>query len=178
MAQVTFDLPISAAVNGELPCGGLCLILLPPHPSRRLRNQLELRLLVLDRQFVADDRGGKTALGAKRKAILVHVARCLVDAAGEKFGFFEPRSLGRDKPEDNHSVIGNVGERRERTRASVVVLEQQPVRADAPEDRFRDCLVVAFDQPAALLVAAAEVEAKGDVRDVAHDRVVELDTKI
>ncbi len=36
------------------------------------------------------------------------------------------------------------------------------MRADAPEDRFRDRLVAAFNQPAALLVDTAEVEAKGD----------------
>ncbi len=70
-------------MSHDLCADGFVATALSPHPSRRLRDLPELRLLVLDRQFVADDRGGKPALGTESKAVFAHVARRLFDAADD-----------------------------------------------------------------------------------------------
>ena len=68
-------------------------------------------------------------------------------------------------------------ERREASRAVVVVLEQEPVEKRLLEDA-RDRLIVAFGVELALVVATADVETKGHTRVVLDDRVVELDTAV
>src|ERR1700674_1168517 len=68
-------------------------------------------------------------------------------------------------------------ERREASRAPVVVLEQESVEQRLLEDA-RDRLLVPLGVELALVVATADVESKGDAGVALDDGVVELDAAV
>ena len=86
-----------------------------------------------------------------------------------------PRRLGGHQAQHHELVVGHLAQGFEPARALVVVLEQQPVRVHAAEDRRRDVVVAAGHQPARVLVALAEMEAERDLGRRVDHRVVELD---
>src|ERR1700674_1850534 len=106
--------------------------------ARHPTNQVQLGPLLLRRQLVSLHRGGETALWAEREALQGNDAGCLADAPPELFLVLQPRSLGRNQPQDDDPVLGNLAKRFEVTRARVVVLQQvaiEPGPAQHPGDR-------------------------------------------
>ena len=121
------------------------------------------------------DRGREAALRPDAQALELDHGRRLAHARLELVLGLGPRALRRHEAEDHLLVVGHERERVEAARALVVVLEQQPLGVDAAEDRPGDRLVAARDEPARVLVAAAQVEAEGHARRGVDHRVVELD---
>ncbi len=114
-------------------------------------------------------------MGAEREPFEGDVLRGFADAPLEFLRRLGPAGLGRDEAEDGHLVLGDVGEGLEGAAALVVVLEHEPVGVDVGEEVTGERLVGAGDEPAAALVALAQVEGEGDAGVVAYDVVVELD---
>ena len=88
------------------------------------------------------------------------------------------RGLRRHEAEHDELPVRNRTQGCEGPRPIVVVLEQQPVSANARKDSVRKPVVPALDEPAAGLVSPAEVEAEGDVRMIADHVVVQLETQL
>ena len=72
-------------------------------------------------------------------------------------GVLEPRRLGRHQPEHRALAGGHEAQRREAAGARGVELEQEGVDRRLAEQPLGDRLVAALGQPAALVVAAAQV---------------------
>src|SRR5262249_7359994 len=85
------------------------------------------------------------------------------------------RPLGADQSEDHRLVVWDVPQRCKRARPIIVVFEQKPRCTDALENRPRNRLIVARDEPTAFLVATTEMDGEGDAGKSRHDSVVELD---
>src|SRR5262249_43349305 len=148
---------------------------LSPYPSRCFAHPLELTSFVVDGKAVSEERRGKAALSAERQAFQRHKAARLGNATDEVFQRLDLRPLGADQSEHHHLVLRDVPERFERARSIVVVFKEKPRCSDALENRPGNRPVIAFDEPAAFLVAATEVDGEGHAGKYRHDRVVELD---
>jgi len=148
---------------------------LSPYPSCRLAHPLELASFVLDGQVVSNDRRGKAALRAERQAFQRHEAACFRDATNEVFRRLRLRPLGADQSENHRLVVRDVPQRCKRARPLIVVFEEKPRCTDALENRPGNRLIVARDEPTALLVATTEMDGEGDVGKSRHDGVVKLD---
>src|SRR5712692_2429814 len=148
--------------------GGLRKEISLPNPARRLDHQLELALLVVLADAVADDVGSEAALRAERKLLERQILRRLLDPAPQAVDGLELRQLGADESQDAELAFRNVAQGREAAGARAVVLEQEaPVRQLA-EQALGDGVVVAFAVPHAVLVAAAEMDAEGDRIETLH----------
>src|SRR5262245_3491126 len=148
---------------------------LSPYSSCRLAHRLDLASFVLNGQVVSNDRRGKAALRAERQAFQRHEAACFRDATNEVFRRLRLRPLGANQSKDHRLVVGDVPQRCKRARALIVVFEEKPRCTDALENRPGNWLIVARDEPTALLVAATEMDGEGEVGESRHDGVVELD---
>src|SRR5439155_6828631 len=138
----------------------------------------QLGALVVDTQGVADDGRGEAALRGERQPIERDNLRSLPNSADEFVDGLAPRRLGRHESEHDDPVVRNRAKRSERPGPRVVVLEQQPLCANAGKQPLREPVVPSFDEPAARLVTAAEVEAEGDARLISDYLVVELDAEL
>ena len=119
-------------------------------------------------------RAGSSSSAWIRTPMLPPAAAGIVEARAQTLDSLRSRRFRGHQPEHRDRAFGHRGEWREVAGTLVVVLEQQPVHADAGEQLSRDVLVAAGDQPAAGLVALAEVEAGHHARAVAEHVVVEL----
>src|SRR5215213_6120543 len=144
------------------PEPGIGLTPLTPDALCGLGDGAELVLLVLDAEGIADDRGREPALRAQGQPLERHEAGGLPDAGLQFLRGLAPTRFRGHEAEDGDLVVGHVGERLEAAGALVVVLEHQPLGADTAEDPARQRLIGAGDQPAATLIAPAEVEGEGD----------------
>src|SRR5215210_824302 len=146
-----------------------------PDVLGRLHYGPELALLVLDAKGVAHDGGREAALGAKGEALERHVTGGLPEPCLELPRRLLPARFGGDQAEDGDLVLGDVCERLEGAAPLVVVLEHEPVGVDVGEEVAGERLVGAGDEPAAPLVAPAQVEGESDAGVVPYHVVVELD---
>jgi hypothetical protein len=90
-----------------------------------IAHPLELTSFVLDGKVVSNDRRGKTALRAERRAFQWHKAVCFRDATNEVFRGLHLRPLGTNQSEDHRLVIRDVPERCKRARPIIVVFEEK-----------------------------------------------------
>src|SRR5262252_7002128 len=148
---------------------------LSPYPSCSLAHPLELASFVLDGEVVSNDRRGKAALRAERQAFQRHKAACFRNATNEVFQRLRLPPLGADQSENHRLVVWDVPQRCKRARPLIVVFEEKPCCTDALENRPGNRLIVARDEPTALLVATTEMDGEGHVGKSRHDGVVELD---
>src|SRR4051794_30217176 len=131
---------------------GMSSTKLPPDPAGSPCDDLELAALVVDAQRVAEHGGREAALRAEAEALEVDPLRRLAHARLELVLRLGPRALRRDEAEHDLRVVAHERERVEAAGALVVVLEEEPVGAHAAEDRRRDGVVAARDEPARVLV--------------------------
>jgi polyphosphate kinase 2 (PPK2 family) len=158
--------PALPAAVAQAGYGGVSL----PNLVGDLRDQFELAFLgLLADQVPADRHRREPALGGQREPLAVDVAGRLVDAGDEVVDRFEVGELARHQAEHDHLVVGHVGQRLERARPLVVVLEQEHVEvARAAEHLVRSELITAGRDPLALVVPLADVQAERDAGDVGH----------
>src|ERR1700730_9756162 len=146
-----------------------------PYAIGDVGDQPELAFLHRRLDRVALDSGGEAALSRERELIAREKARGLFDTPGQLVGRFQHVALGRHQAEHDALAARHVGQRFEGARARVVVLEQElVVVAGALEDLARDRVVAAAGQPAAVIVAAAQMQPKSYARLVG-ERVENLD---
>src|SRR5712692_2048889 len=124
--------------------GGLRKEISLPNPTRRLDHQLELALLVVLADAVADHVGSEAALRAERKLLERQILRRLLDPAPQAVDSLELRHLGADESQDAELAFRNVAQ------------------------GLGDGIVMAFAVPHAVLVAAAEMDAEGDRIETLH----------
>src|SRR5579884_2693912 len=137
--------PLPLSVSGAPDLGG------------DLDDQLELGLLLVDREVVALLGGGEAALPRDPELVDVDVARGLLDPALEQVLVLELGLLGGDEPEDHPLVaLGQEAQRLERAGALVVELQEVAVDAELAEQRLGDEVVAALGSPHRLVVAAAQ----------------------
>src|SRR5436309_6012492 len=149
-----------------------------PDDRSRVDDRAQLRALVVAAQGVTDDGRGEATLRGERQPVERDDLRSLPNSGDEFVDGLAPRRLRRHESEHDDLVVGNRAKRSERAGPRVVVLEQQSLCANAGEQPLREPVVPPFHEPAACLIAAAEVEAEGDARVISDDVVVELDTEL
>src|SRR5213593_591534 len=132
-----------------------------PDVAGQLDTERQLRLLLLDRNFVAVDSRREAALRADAKLVERDVLGRRVEAALEVVLLLERAELRRDEPEHHPHVLGRVPQRREVARARVVELEEEPVVGHLVEDGVGYARVAALGAPARAEVTAAQVGADG-----------------
>src|SRR5260370_35014628 len=137
--------------------GGLREEISLPDPTRRLDHHLELALLVVLADAVADHVGSEAALRAERKLLERQISRCLLDPAPQAIDGLELRYLGADESQDAELAFRHVAQRREPAGARAVGLEEEAPVRHLIEQALGDGVVVAFAVPHAVLVAAAEM---------------------
>src|SRR5882672_3072691 len=109
--------------------GGRSRELSSPNLARGLDYHLELALLVVLGDAVADHVGGEAALRAERELLERQVLRRLFDPAPQAVDGLELGHLGADEPQDADLALRKVAQRREAAGARAVVLEEEaPVR--------------------------------------------------
>ena len=89
--------------------------------------------------------------------------------AGELVVRLELGPLAGDEPEHDRLVGGHEAQRGEVAGALVVVLEEVGVDVELVEQHLGDRLVAALGEPRAAVVAAAQVDADGEVVGPAGD---------
>ena len=88
-----------------------------------------------------------------------HILRGCLDAlAPARRRLSSAPSLVRDQSEHDDLALGHEAQRLERSRAFVVVFEQEPVDVERVEELLGDRVVAAFGVPLAAVVAAAQVD--------------------
>src|SRR6266536_5124664 len=105
-----------------------------PYLSGRLRDDANLGPFIVDRERVAEHRCCEPALRRDREALEGDVTARSVDPSRQIVGGLEIRPLGCDQAEDHPTVARYAHERLEAPRTRIVVLEEQAVRPDRPED--------------------------------------------
>ncbi len=148
---------------------------LGPNGSCRLDYYPELTLLVLWGDAIANDRCGEAALRAQSEAFERHKPAGFVDPRDQVLGPFPSWCLGRDQSQHHDLVVRDRLQRLKRSRALVIVLEQESLCANLLKNRLGYEIVAALGQPPAALIPPSEVKAEGHLRESADDRVVELD---
>src|SRR5690606_29592659 len=138
-----------------------------------LEHEAELALLVVLRDAVALGDAREAALRRQAKLLEREVPRRLVDTPLDPVLVLERAVLRRDETENDLLALRHEPERLESARALVVVLEEEAVDVELVEDDLGDRLVSAFREPAALRVAAAQVDANGHVVRSIGDRLVD-----
>src|SRR5687768_12102045 len=120
--------PSAAAISSLFiaPPPKSCAILTPDFPGG-FHDQLELALLVVGGELVADLARGEAALRRQAQVFKRHVFRSLVDPALQRPPVFQLGFLGRDQPEHDLLPLGQKAQRREIARSCRVVLEKEPV---------------------------------------------------
>src|SRR5215469_4148824 len=130
-------------------------------------SQLPFLCLLSDR--VASDTRVESALCRQRDMLARKIAGRIVDTIGNTVSWFKLRLLGRHESQDDRLVLGNVGKRRKRTRAWVIILEQiylEVCRAlyDFPQNR----VISTLGEPAAVVVAAARMQREHNAWSLGH----------
>lgn len=119
-------------------------------------------LLFFRRDRVAGDGRSKAALRANAEPGKWKILCSSRDALAQVIEGFELAGLGAYQAEHDEFVFGDVLERLERTRAIIVVLEQEPVYFEALEELPADRLVTSLGEPPAALIAASEMKGESD----------------
>src|SRR5207248_1036612 len=105
-----------------------------PYLSGRLRDDAKLGPFIVDRERVAEHRRREPALRRDREALEGDVTARSVDPSRQFVGGLEIRPLGCDQAEDHPTVARYAHEWLETPRTRVVVLEEQALRPDGPEE--------------------------------------------
>ena len=147
---------------------------LSPYLLGRSNDHAKLVHLVFDADTIAHDRGRKPTLGTERQTLLWNVSARLLDPRDQLLLRFPTWPLRRDQSQYGHLIFGYLRQRFERTRALVVVLQQQSLCPDTLEYGFCEPSIVPFGQPPAALVATSKVKTKGHLWETAHHGVVHL----
>ena len=149
---------------------------LTPDGLGHFHDHAKLALLILFRDPIADDRAGKTALGAEGQPIQGEIATRLPNARCQLFlGLLAP-GFGRDESQDNDLILRHFPQRLEGARAGIIVFEQQPLSLDSLEDALGNWLVPTRGQPPAALVTSSQVETERDFGKITDHGVVHCDT--
>src|SRR5579875_2705655 len=121
---------VSGPATPESPSGA-------PDLVGHLNDQLQLGLLLVEREIVSLLGGGEPALAGDAELVGVDVAGCLLDAALEHVLVLQLRALGGDHPQDHALVApGQEAQRLERAGPLVIELEEVPVDLQIAEQRL------------------------------------------
>ena len=91
---------------------------------------------------------------------------------------FQPRRFGGHEAQHNRLVLRHFPQRFKRSRAAVVVFEEQPLRADPLKQRSGDQIVSSRGQPTAVLITASEMKSGSDTCRVSDDGIVHFDSLV
>ena len=105
------------------------------------------------------------------------MARRLFDSLDQLLQRLELRPFRGDQSQHHHAIVGYLTERVKSPGSRIVVLKQQSLGANILEDGLGDEIIAAFDQPATALISPTKVKAEGYIREIRHERVVQLDTE-
>src|SRR6185312_6036134 len=130
-----------------------------PDAARRLDHDLELALLVVGADEIADDVRGEAALRADCQLLERDVPGRLVDALSQLVDLLDFRHLGGDEAEHDHLALGHEAQGGEAAGARRVIFEHEAVVRQLVEQPLGDGVVGALAVPHAALVAAAEMDA-------------------
>src|SRR5687767_14072837 len=158
-----------ARVAATLPPSRRCRTSSPPYLPGYLDHALELALLVVLADQVADRVGAEAALRAEGELLERQILCRLVDSLPQEIRAFQFRHLGAHQSQHHDLSLGHEAQRREAAGARAVVLEEKTLVRQLVEQSLRDRVVGSLAVPHAALVAAAEVHAKGDAIETAHD---------
>src|SRR5215470_12627429 len=133
-----------------------------PYLPCRLHNALELALLLIRAEQVADHIRREAALRADRELIKRQDLRGFINAALECVDSLQLWHLGADEAQHDHLALRHEAQRREAAGAWTVIFEQEAVMRQRIEQALGDRVISSFTVPHAALVAAAEMDASGD----------------
>ena len=148
---------------------------LSPNLARSPDDERELLRLFFRRDRVAENRRSKTALRADAELRQGKILARRRNAPAQVSHALKPAGFSGDQAEHDEFVFGYVLERRERARAIVVVLEQEPLCLEPLEEPATDRFVTSLGEPPAALIAASEMERESDTWKSSDDRIVQLD---
>src|SRR2546426_3286422 len=151
---------------------------LSPHLTGSLNDEAKLLLLVFNGDSVAQDGAGETTLGAHGQSLERNKTCGFTDARGELLRSFQPRRFGGHQAQDYRLVLRDFPQRFKRSRAAVVVFEEQPLRADPLKQRSGDQIVSSRGQPTAVLITASEMKSGSDTCRVSDDGIVHFDSLV
>jgi hypothetical protein len=115
-------------------------------------------------------------LWAESQPCVFDVTARFINPGAQGRGIFQSAFLGRDQPQDNESVIRNIGERNKRSGAGIIVFQEQSLRPSRAEEAVADNPIVSCGQPPAALVASSKMQRKCHTREIAHNGVFQLDS--
>jgi hypothetical protein len=153
------------AWNSELP---------PKLPGGRA-NELEFPALIIENERVLNYGRGEAALRAQRELRKGKMAASLHDASAQISKRLKPAEFRADQSQNDKFMFRYVFKRVEGTRAVIIVLQQESIDVQAPEQLFTNRLVTSLGKPTAALIAASEMKPESNIGETCDHRVVELD---
>src|ERR1700730_1508271 len=135
-----------------------------PHTSSCFRHKLQLGPLFVFGKQISFHRRGETALWAQSEVLERNVPRRFVNSLHELITPLELRPLGANEPQHDDLAFLDQTQRLNRSRARVVVLEQEAIDRQGREELLRNGVVAAFSVPMATVVASAKMHRQYNAR--------------
>src|SRR3954468_15827588 len=128
-----------------------------PHLPRRFDYQLELALLVVLGEQVADNVGREATLRADRELVERDEARGFVDPPLDLVDLFELRDLRADQAEHHDPALGDEAQRLKTARTRAVVFQQETIERQLVEHTLGNRVVGTLAVPHAAMITPAQM---------------------